>query len=152
MAWWKKFFRAFSYAGAGIANSVKMERNLRFHLTAAVLAHLLGLMAELEKGELALISLCCGLVIGLELVNTGVEALCDKVSPEQDPLIKTAKDAAAGAVLAAAGFSVLVALWLFGGWMLSGGLLHALRTKPVLDAASIAVLAGGFAFIRWDGK
>lgn len=152
MAWWKKFFCAFSYAWAGICRSVKSERNLRFHLTAAVLAHLLGLMADLEQGELALISLCCGLVIGLELVNTAIEALCDKVSPEQDPYIKIAKDAAAGAVLAAASFAVAVALWLFGGWILSGGLLYALRTRPILDAASIAVLVGGFCFVRWDGK
>ena len=146
-----RFLRSFRYAGAGIAHAVQHERNLRVHLTAAVLAHLLGLLAELPSGEMAVISLCCGLVIGLELMNTAVEAVCDKVSPQRDPLIRIAKDTAAGAVLAAAGFSVLTAVWLFGGWILSGGLWTALRSRPVIDACMAAVLIGGFFFIRRDG-
>ena len=152
MKWYIRFLRSFRYAGAGIAHAVRTERNLRVHLTAAVLAHLLGIMAELPSGEMAVISLCCGLVIGLELVNTAVEAVCDRVSPQQDPLIRIAKDAAAGAVLAAAGFSVLTAVWLFGGWVLGGGLWAALCSRPVLDACMAAVLIGGFFFVRWDGR
>ncbi len=150
--WWRRFFRSFRYAGQGIVRSVRNERNLRFHLTAAMLAHLLGLLAALEPGEMAVISLCCGLVIGLELVNTAVEALCDRVCPAPDSLIKTAKDAAAGAVLAAAVCSVIAALWLFGGSIVSGALWDAVRTRPALDAAIAVTLVAGIFFVRWDGK
>ena len=52
--------------------------------------------------------LACGLVLGLELLNTALEALVDLVSPEQHRLAKAAKDAAAGAVLLACVFAVLV--------------------------------------------
>ncbi len=150
--WLKKFFRSFRYAGAGLGNAVKTQRNLRFHLCAAVFAHWLGLLAGLEKGEMALISLCCGLVIGLELVNTAIEAVCDRVSLEEDPLIGAAKDAAAGAVLAAAVFAVLVALWLLGGWLLSGGLWDMLSRRLGLDAALLLALIAAVLFVRWDGN
>ena len=152
MKWYQKFFRSFRYAGQGILHAVRNERNFRFHLVAAVLAHLLGLMAELPAGEMAEISLCCGLVIALELVNTAVEAVCDRVCTEQDPLIRVAKDAAAGAVLAAAVFTVIVALWLFGEWIVSGGLWSAVLHRPVLDVCLLGVIAAGFFFVRWDGK
>ena len=43
-----------------------------------------------------------GLVMGLETVNTAIEAVVDLVTEEKRPLAKKAKDAAAGAVLIAA--------------------------------------------------
>jgi diacylglycerol kinase len=46
--------------------------------------------------------LCIALVLALEAVNSAIEYLADKISPEQDPLIGKAKDIAAGAVLIAA--------------------------------------------------
>ena len=150
--WWRAFFRSFRYAAAGIGQAVCTQRNLRVHLCAAVFAHWLGMLAGLSAGELAVISLCCGVVISLELVNTAVEAVCDRVSREYHPLIKLAKDAAAGAVLIAAGFSVLAAVWLFGGWVVSGGLWAVIAGRPLADAALAAALLGAFFFVRWDGK
>lgn len=39
------------------------------------------------------------LVLGLELLNSAIEATLDLLHPEKHPLVKYAKDAAAGAVL-----------------------------------------------------
>jgi len=50
----------------------------------------------------------------LEVVNTAIERLTDKASPEFSPLAKAAKDAAAGAVLLASIAAVIVAVILFG--------------------------------------
>lgn len=58
--------------------------------------------------------LVCALVLALELVNSALESTLDLVSPEFHPLVKRAKDAAAGAVLVAALFAVLVGLWVLG--------------------------------------
>ena len=41
-------------------------------------------------------------VWSFEAVNTAIEAICDRVSPEHHELIGVAKDVAAGAVLVAA--------------------------------------------------
>jgi diacylglycerol kinase (ATP) len=48
-----------------------------------------------------------------ELLNTAIEATIDAVSTELDPLAKIAKDAAAAAVLIAAGAAVIVGYLLF---------------------------------------
>jgi diacylglycerol kinase len=149
--WLRKLLRSFRYAWAGLRQGVKTQRNLRVHLCAAVLAHWMGLLAWLSRGELAVISLCCGVVIGLELVNTAIEAFCDRISPEINPLIRTAKDAAAGAVLVAALFSVVAAVWLFGDWIRTGGLWQVLSTQWGTDVALGCALVAGFFFVRWDG-
>ena len=54
-----------------------------------------------QNGTIAMTQ-AIGLVIGLELVNTSIEALVDRVSPEHSELARVAKDTAAGAVLVGA--------------------------------------------------
>jgi diacylglycerol kinase len=149
--WWRNFFRSFRYAGAGVWRSIRSQRNLRFHLCATVFAHWLGILAQLERGELALISLCCGVVIGLELMNTAIEAACDRISPEEHPLIRNAKDAAAGGVLMAAVSAAAVACWLMGGWIVGGGLWSVLSRQWGMDLALALALLAAFFFVRGDG-
>ena len=57
----------------------------------------------------ALLLAAAFLVLLTELINTAIEALCDRVELGNDPLIERAKDCAAGAVLMAAGTAVVVA-------------------------------------------
>ena len=54
-----------------------------------------------------------GLIMALEIVNTGLEALADQISPGYSPVVKVVKDIAAGAVLIMAIFAVAVAVVLF---------------------------------------
>lgn len=49
--------------------------------------------------EWIVVTLCIGLVLAAEAVNSAIEALADRVSPEYDEAIKRTKDLAAGAVL-----------------------------------------------------
>lgn len=85
-------------------------------------------------------------------MNTALEALCDRVTKEADPLIKTAKDAAAGAVLVTAMTSVGVALWLLGPWVVSGGLGEVCVNEPAVPIVFVVSLIPAVLFIRWDGK
>ena len=52
-------------------------------------------------------------MLAAEGINSAIEALCDKVSPEYDESIGHAKDLAAGAVLILAVMSVVVGLLIF---------------------------------------
>jgi len=61
---------------------------------------------------MAIIWLCFAMVIGIELINTSIEALCDKVEPKQDPQIKKVKDIAAGAVLFVSICAAIVGLYI----------------------------------------
>ena len=110
----RSFFKAFLYAGQGIAASVKTQRNLRFHIAAAVYVTAFSFFYEFTKVEYALLALTFSSVISAELINTAVEAAVDLCSPEQHSLAKLAKDAAAGAVLVTAVFAVVVGVLLFG--------------------------------------
>ena len=47
-------------------------------------------------------------------MNTAIEAICDRVSPEHHELIGVAKDVAAGAVLVAVIAAMIVAVLIFG--------------------------------------
>lgn len=107
------FFRSFRYAIRGIAAGIKSERNMRIHIVVAVymlsLAAFFGLPAE----HWALLLLTIGSVMSAELVNTAVEKISDTVTQEYHPLIKLAKDVAAGAVLITAIIAAVIGVLLF---------------------------------------
>ncbi len=101
---------AFRYAFMGLAYAWRREPNFRLEALIGLAALLLALWLGVS---LAPVLLAIGLVLGLELVNTAIEALVDLASPEFHPLAKTAKDAAAAAVLLASLAALLLGLYLF---------------------------------------
>ena len=94
--------KCFRWAARGFLAAVRTERNMRIHLCVAWYVLTGGFVTKLRPEEWCAVLLCFGLVLGLECVNTALEALCDRTCPERDPLIAKAKDAAAGGVLAGA--------------------------------------------------
>ena len=90
------FFRSFGCALKGIAATIRGERNIKVQLAVAVVALALGAVVLREPLEWAVVILCCGCVIGAELINTAIEHVVDLVSPEWNELAGKAKDAAAG--------------------------------------------------------
>lgn len=98
----KRFLYSFVYAWRGVLESVRRGRNMRVQLIIGVYALLLAIPALQTAVQWALILLCVGLVLGAEVMNTALEALCDKVEKERCEKIRFIKDAAAGAVLVCA--------------------------------------------------
>lgn len=107
----RSFWRSLGWAINGLKRTYRREPNFRRELLVAALA--LGLALWLGA-PLAPILAMCAVVLGLELVNSAVEAVVDLASPEQHELAAAAKDAAAAAVLVAAAVSVLVGLAVLG--------------------------------------
>lgn len=125
------FFKGFQYAFCGVIHCIKNERNMRFHTVAALYVLVFARFFAFSREDFGLLMLTIGGVMAAEAVNTAIEELCDKISPEYDPLIKHAKDAAAGAVLIIAIFAAAVGIILFGnseGWHL---LYHFYFTHPI---------------------
>lgn len=107
------FFKGFYYAGRGFALACG-QRNFRFHLcVTAFVIFFAARFYSFSAERWVLLLLTCGSVLALEAVNTSIEKLSDKVSPERDPLIKAAKDCAAGAVLISAVFAAVIGVILF---------------------------------------
>lgn len=110
---WKARGRSFIYAFRGIRRLVTDEHNARIHCVAAFLAVLCCILLKVSAQEWAIILLCIGCVFSAEAVNSAVEAICDKISPEYSPFVEKAKDIAAAAVLILAIVSLAIGLIIF---------------------------------------
>jgi diacylglycerol kinase len=107
-------FASFRFAFEGIAHAFRTQRNFRIHsaITAAVV--IAGLALGLAAEQWAILALAIGLVFQAELINTAIEAITDRASPELHPLAKAAKDCAAAGVLVTAATAVIVGLLVLG--------------------------------------
>ncbi len=95
----KKRIAAFKYAFQGVRYLFANEAHAKFHLFVAICVIVAGVYFDISATEWCLVLLSIGGVLMAEAVNTAIEQLADKISPEYDPKIKVAKDVAAGAVL-----------------------------------------------------
>jgi diacylglycerol kinase len=105
--------RAFRYALEGFSHTIRTQRNMRIHLVITALVVIVGILIRLNRLEWALISICIGLVMASELINTALEAVVDIASPAFHPKAKIAKDAAAAAVFVFSLVAVIVGLLVF---------------------------------------
>lgn len=113
MSYFKKRIQAFGYAFTGIGSAFAKEAHLKIHLLAVILVTSLGFYFKVSATEWCILVICFALVISLELVNSAIENLCNKITTEKDPHIKYIKDVAAGAVLVASIASVAIAVIVF---------------------------------------
>ena len=112
--WRSGFWRGFGYAFEGIFYTLRTQRNMLVHLALGLAAVGLALWLGLSGPEWAGLLVMMALVYCLEMLNTVVEAVVDLVTDHRyHPLAKVAKDVAAGAVLVASLFAVLVGAILF---------------------------------------
>lgn len=107
------FWRSLTVALGGAATVLRTERNAQIEGVIALIAVALGLWLGISRSEWAVIFTLIALVLGLEMVNTAIEAAVDLAHPALHPLAKKAKDSAAGAVVVAAIASVAVGLVIF---------------------------------------
>ena len=107
---------SFSHAFRGIAAGLRSEWNMRVHAVAAILVVIAGFAHGCSRIEwLALIG-AMALVLVSELFNTALERLCDYACEgRRHPLIKAAKDMAAGAVTLAAIAAAIIGALVFLG-------------------------------------
>jgi diacylglycerol kinase (ATP) len=101
---------AFGYALEGIVYAWHHQRNFRIEVYLGSIAVGLALWLQIH---LVLVLSLVALVLGLELLNTAIEALVDLVSPNFHPLAKIAKDTAAAAVLVVSLLVLVVGVVLF---------------------------------------
>lgn len=91
----------FGHAFRGLGRMLARQGNARFHLLATVVVVTVFAILEVSLLEWAVLALCVAAVWAAEAVNTALEHLGDRVSPDHDPLVGICKDAAAAAVLLA---------------------------------------------------
>jgi diacylglycerol kinase len=104
-----QLIKSMSYALQGIASCFAKEQNFRIHTSAIVAVCFFGVLLKFNIHYWCIVILCFGLVLGMELMNSAVEKLCDFVEPNQNEKIKIIKDMSAGAVLIQAISALIVA-------------------------------------------
>jgi diacylglycerol kinase (ATP) len=109
----KKLIKSFSNALRGIVYAFRSERNLHLHLISTAVALAASFYFKVERFELLFVITAIFLVFITEMVNTAVEATVDLKTKEFHPLALIAKNVAAGAVLGAALFALVVAYVVF---------------------------------------
>ena len=100
--------RSFGYALRGVGIMLRSQHNAWIHALGTVVVCAAGLWLGIGPGQ------WCWIVLAItggwmaEALNTAFEFLCDVASPEFHPLVKHAKDVAAGAVLICAIGAVVI--------------------------------------------
>jgi diacylglycerol kinase (ATP) len=100
--------RSFYHATCGILRMIRCQHNAWIHATATVAVLLAALLFRISSAEWCWIILAISIVWTAEALNTAFEFLADAASPQFHPLVREAKNVAAGAVLITAVAAVII--------------------------------------------
>jgi len=107
----RTWLESLGHAIDGIRNTAIKERNFRIQIFFGILAVIACIIFSVEPWQFILVVFAIFFVLAMELMNTAIEALTDlSCKGKIHPLAKTAKDAAAAAVLLASTFAVVVGI------------------------------------------
>jgi diacylglycerol kinase len=113
VSWLRARLASFGYALRGITAFAR-ESHARLHFSAALVVAALAAWLGVSRAEAGLLALAVGLVLAAEALNSALEALADRASPDHHPLVARAKDVAAGGVLLAAIAAAIAGLLVLG--------------------------------------
>ena len=108
-----KALRSFYCAGRGIAFCMRHERHFRIHLAATAYVMYFASFYDFTGTDYAVLAVTCASVISMEIINTSVEVVIDKVSPKYNIFAMIGKDLASGAVLFSALGAVAIGFFMF---------------------------------------
>lgn len=97
----KRILSAFFYSIDGLKSAWKHEHAFRQELGLCVAGTLVALALKVSAFEKLVLIAVLVLVLIVELINSAIEAVVDRISLERHPLSKNAKDFGSAAVLLA---------------------------------------------------
>ncbi|MCY1423580.1 Diacylglycerol kinase [compost metagenome] len=105
----KRIFNAAGYSMAGFVSAFRGEAAFRQLVLLNVVLIPLAFFADVTRGERALMIGVCLLALIVELFNSAIEAVVDRISLERHPLSKNAKDMGSAAQFVA--LTLITAVW-----------------------------------------
>jgi len=108
-----KYKEKFQNAFRGLRVFWATTKNLKIHVSLAVLDIILGFYFHISTLEWIAIVFAIGFVLVTEAINTAIEIDIDLTSPEFHPYARDTKDVAAAAVLLASYTAAIVGLIIF---------------------------------------
>jgi diacylglycerol kinase (ATP) len=109
---------SFRHAVAGLMRMLRCQHNAWIHAVCTVGVVLAAFFLRISAGDWCWIILAISIVWTAEALNTAFEFLADAASPDFHPLVRDAKDVAAGAVLVTAIAAAIIAGIVFWPYVL----------------------------------
>jgi diacylglycerol kinase (ATP) len=113
---WRRIAGAVRYSLAGLRSAWKHEHAFRQEVVVIVPAMVTALLLPVSALEKLLLVASMVLVLVVELLNSAIEAVVDRVSLERHPLSKNAKDFGSAAVMLAVLLSAACWAVVLAGW------------------------------------
>ncbi|MGW8394033.1 diacylglycerol kinase [Pseudoduganella sp. HUAS MS19] len=95
----KRIFSAFFYSLQGLQTAIRSEHAFRQELFVFVIGTIAALLLPVSAFQKLVLIGSMVIVLIVELINSAIEAVVDRVSLERHPLSKNAKDFGSAAVL-----------------------------------------------------
>jgi len=105
----KRILSAFSYSLDGFKTAWKLEQSFRQELVLVIFGVVVALILPVSVYQKLMLIVVLLLILIVELINSAIEAVVDRVSLERHSLSKNAKDFGSAAVLLT--FTIAVATW-----------------------------------------
>lgn len=109
----KRFFNSLGFAFSGIIQSWKIGQNFKIQVGCGLVSLVLCVLLNVQGWECIVVLILTGGVLSLETLNSSIEKLCDLISVDRDPKIKTIKDLSAGAVLIFSVIAMVIGCMIF---------------------------------------
>ncbi len=113
-----RFFKSLGFALDGLWEMVLNHNNFRLQIVIGLFTVGAGFFFQLNFSEWMALILASGLILIAEMANSSIEAIVDLITKERRLEAKKAKDIAAGMVLLASGFSIVIGILVFGPHLL----------------------------------
>ncbi|WP_431478901.1 diacylglycerol kinase [Massilia eburnea] len=97
----KRIYSAFFYSIEGLQTAIRSEHAFRQELVVFVIGTIAALLLPVSAFQKLVLIGSMVIVLIVELINSAIEAVVDRVSLERHPLSKNAKDFGSAAVLLA---------------------------------------------------
>jgi undecaprenol kinase/diacylglycerol kinase (ATP) len=105
--------KTFRFALSGLRWFFTSEVKSRIHLLCAIAAVIIGIVLKISVLQWTIITLVIGLVFVVEILNTCIELIVDRVDKEFSEIAKRIKDLAAGAVFISAIAALVIGFMIF---------------------------------------
>ncbi len=105
--------KSMKFALQGAIKLITTEHSVMVQFSLGILMTFAGFFFNISHEEWLIQTLCIGLVLGIEGLNTAVEKVADFIHPEYHQRIGFIKDIAAGAVFFAAMTAIAIGLMIY---------------------------------------
>lgn len=114
----KRFFNSIKFSMEGLIYAYRYEQSLWLHAIATIFSICLGIIFRIKLSEWAIVFIALGIILGMELINTAIEAAVDLVTLEIHPLAKIAKDCGSAASFIMTLVAIVICLFVFGPYFM----------------------------------